>query len=234
MTNLKIGEDIVLDKNGAIQSYPVGTIIAVVSSTIPDGWLLCDGTTVNYSDYPKLGTHLGYSSGTFTLPALVYNATNNPTVRIPVSTISSEPTYPNVFGHSHVGTTTLGAMNSYGYFHIHNTNTLGSNADTHYHSHGVSGNTNTSSNAGGSEPGRAAGPNGPYASGPSGGTGHSHGGAGWSANTDAGGSYHSHTVNLHSSNLIHSHNHTVSGGNALSSTSSIYPLSVEVNFLIKH
>ena len=36
---------------------PIGTIIARMSSTAPQGFLLCDGTVYNISDYPDLATH---------------------------------------------------------------------------------------------------------------------------------------------------------------------------------
>lgn len=240
MENLKLGENYVLGKDGFTQSYPVGTIIITIDSNIPDGWLLCDGRSVNFNDYKKLGNHLGVSSGTFNLPALVVNSTSNPNPRIPVSTVSSEPSYPNVFGHSHNFVSGNISIGNYAYGHNHNVNTMGSNAETHYHSHGISGNSNSSNAYGGSSGGRAAGPNGPYASGNAGQTNHAHGGGYWASGTDGKGSYHSHTVNLHSGNLQHSHSHNISTGNFVSSEQpsstmqqSHYPKSKEVYFLIK-
>jgi hypothetical protein len=38
----------------AHRSVPPGTVIAFAGSTVPDGWLLCDGRPVNRSDYPEL------------------------------------------------------------------------------------------------------------------------------------------------------------------------------------
>jgi hypothetical protein len=58
MANLKIRSDKVLDKNGFIQNYPVGSIVIRANSTIDDGWLLCDGRPVNNNDYPELLNHL--------------------------------------------------------------------------------------------------------------------------------------------------------------------------------
>ena len=247
MSNFKIGSDFVLDQNGYTQSYPVGSVIISMSSTIPDGWLLCDGRPVSENDYPELysvlGSTYGYSSPNFNLPPLVVNATYNPYPRAAVSRKSTEPTYPTNFGHNHGVTMTGHSFAGHNYAHVHNTNALGSNADTHYHAHNASGNSSLSSNAGGSSPGRLAGPLGPYASGPSGGTGHSHGGAGWSAGTDAGGFYHAHYANFHSSNLTTNHSHNT---NITDSTFSVsdtpisspgtnqYPLSKQVYFLIKY
>ena len=41
-------------------SVPVGTIVAFLGhkNDIPDGWLLCDGSSFSESDYPKLKQHL--------------------------------------------------------------------------------------------------------------------------------------------------------------------------------
>ena len=42
-------------------SVPVGTIVAYLGhkNDIPDGWLLCDGSSFSESDYPRLKQHLG-------------------------------------------------------------------------------------------------------------------------------------------------------------------------------
>jgi len=251
MANLKLGSDAALDKNGFIQNYPVGTIVIRANSTIDDGWLLCDGRYVNTADYPELYSHLGTTYGalvgsTFRLPPLVYNATNNPQNRIPFSTIASEPAYPNVFYHDH--TIAVNATSFSGFNHAHNggyqhaSHGSSSNADNNSHAHNSSGNTNTSSSAGGSSSTRLAGPLGPYASGPGGGTGHTHGGAGWSGTSGAGSDNHAHTVNWHSYNLTHNHNHSTniaSVTHVVQPTPSgtpdpgLYPLSRQVYFLIK-
>lgn len=245
MENLKITSDEILDKDGNIQNYPIGAIISIVSSTIPDGWLLCDGTVHDISSYPALGAHLGGTYGgngttTFAVPSLVVNATNNPNPRIPFSTLSSEASVPNAYSHAHginASTTNFGAHN-YAHYHTAQASQT-SGAGYCDHAHGVSGNTNTSSNAGGSSGTRAAGPNGPYASGPGGGTGHSHGGAGWSGGTSGAGWYHFHYVNYHSGNLTQTHYHNAtlpsSTSNFVSNNllQSHYPLSKEVYFLIK-
>jgi microcystin-dependent protein len=250
MANLKIRSDAALDKNGFIQSYPVGTIIIRVNSTIDEGWLLCDGRYVNTADYPELDAHLGTAYGarvgsTFKLPPLVYSATNNPQNRIPFSTLTSEVAYPTNFFHTHTlltnATSFLGFNTS---SHSHTTNSKTSIAESPSHSHNAStGPITTTSSAGGSEPGRAAGPNGPYASGPSGGTAHTHAtGTAWSATASASIS-HSHTINFHNAtNLSQNHNHTTNIANVTHNispqelanpASAQYPPSIEVYFLIK-
>ena len=117
MANLKISADYALDKNGYVQSYPVGSVVMINSSTIPDGWLLCDGSPINTFTYQELhkaitNTYGGtaYSAGvtdqsgvatTFNLPPIVVNATYNPSGRFLTSTVSSEPSYPASFNHTH-------------------------------------------------------------------------------------------------------------------------------------
>jgi len=55
--------------------FPVGIILPFGSPTIPEGYLLCDGSTLNVVDYPELFAVIGYSFGgsgaTFTIPDLI-------------------------------------------------------------------------------------------------------------------------------------------------------------------
>jgi microcystin-dependent protein len=53
-----------LNVNGEI--IPVGTIVAIYGTNVQQGWLLCNGSTFNTSQYPQLFTYLGSS----TLPDL--------------------------------------------------------------------------------------------------------------------------------------------------------------------
>lgn len=46
-------------KNSTVQ---VGMILPFIGTTIPDGWLLCNGASFNTSDYPKLANILGSSN----------------------------------------------------------------------------------------------------------------------------------------------------------------------------
>lgn len=52
--------------NKGVGTVPIGIIVAFYGATIPDGWLLCDGTAFNNTIYPGLHTFLG----TTTLPDL--------------------------------------------------------------------------------------------------------------------------------------------------------------------
>jgi microcystin-dependent protein len=54
----------------AEKNAPVGTVSMFAGAAAPTGWLLCQGQTVNYADYPLLAAVFGVSGGTFTLPDL--------------------------------------------------------------------------------------------------------------------------------------------------------------------
>jgi microcystin-dependent protein len=62
----------VKDKSGYLA--PVGTITMFAGSTAPEGWLLCDGSSVSAATYPDLfsiiGTTYGGNSSNFALPNL--------------------------------------------------------------------------------------------------------------------------------------------------------------------
>ena len=52
---------------------PVGTVFSFAGTTAPEGWIMCDGRSLNRNDYPELFAVLGYSHGgnltsTFNLP----------------------------------------------------------------------------------------------------------------------------------------------------------------------
>ena len=59
-----------------VQAAPTGTIVAFAGDTVPDGWLLCDGTDINRATYSGLFTAIGIIWGagdlasTFNLPDL--------------------------------------------------------------------------------------------------------------------------------------------------------------------
>jgi microcystin-dependent protein len=65
MANLKIKENASTDLSNIVNYVP-GDIVCINSSTVPDGWLSCDGQTIDASDYPDLYSAL----------SAYYNATN--------------------------------------------------------------------------------------------------------------------------------------------------------------
>ena len=52
----------------ALDSMPIGMMVDFVGTDIPNGWLICDGRTLDEETYPELYDALGGSGGTFTLP----------------------------------------------------------------------------------------------------------------------------------------------------------------------
>jgi len=57
--------------------FPVGMIFPFGSTSVPDGYLLCDGASKSTEDYPELFAVIGYEYGgsgsTFNLPNIVNN-----------------------------------------------------------------------------------------------------------------------------------------------------------------
>lgn len=264
MADFKVSEDYIVDKNGFTQSYPVGSVVITMSSTIPDGWLLCDGSPVNTFTYQELhkaitDTYGGtaYSAGTtdqsgvsttFNLPPLVVNATYNPTGRYAVSRVSSEPEYPD-FDHNHYfykNNATNYTVSNYSATHNHAGMNLTSNSSNITHNHanmgGGSGLNNVTATSAASSRQSSANNSVQYHNTPS----HDHGGAFTATltmNTSAS-VLHAHSVQVHSADNI-THSHTANqntavffSGNAYqgveSGTSGQIPLSKEVYFIIKY
>lgn len=239
MADLKV-DGLVVDKSGFIQSYPVGTIIMRANTTIPDGWLLCDGRPVAQADYPALYAHLGSTYGAtapnFNLPPLVVNATHNPLARIPVGTISSEPTYPASFGHNH-GTTTFNFpanVASGNFSHSHASNTYATNGDTtQTHNHNTAGGTyinlvtNNTTNLRASSTATTQYLN----------QTHDHSPVATNyglGDNNAVSNAHVHSITIHGTeNSSHTHGITYSGNTTTDASTAYYPVSVQLYFLIK-
>lgn len=56
----------------SLQSVPAGMIMAYAGVNVPDGWLMCDGTSYRKGDYPALAAALGATGtgGEFMVPDL--------------------------------------------------------------------------------------------------------------------------------------------------------------------
>ena len=103
MANFKLLEDISIPNKGIINYVP-GDIVMINSSTIPDGWLSCDGQSVSVSNYPELYSAIGVYYGStgspvtsFTIPDLNnQTSTFNKYIVGTVGNASSwtAPTYP--------------------------------------------------------------------------------------------------------------------------------------------
>lgn len=76
---LKVGKSGVLDVGPL---FPAGKVEAYAGSTIPDGYLLCDGSAVSRTTYSRLFSAIGTTHGagdgstTFNVPDIPPLATN--------------------------------------------------------------------------------------------------------------------------------------------------------------
>jgi len=103
MANFKLLEDMSLPNKGTINYVP-GDIVMINSSTVPDGWLSCDGQSVSVSDYSELYSAIGTYYGSvgspvtsFTVPDLNnQTSTFNKYITGTVGNASTwtAPTYP--------------------------------------------------------------------------------------------------------------------------------------------
>ena len=88
--------------------FPVGTILNWTTTTIPKGWLLCDGTGYAIATYPELfaaiGTNFG-SSGGFQVPnfssRVPYGATSSIGSTDGVATVTLTGAQTGFKNHSH-------------------------------------------------------------------------------------------------------------------------------------
>jgi microcystin-dependent protein len=238
MANFKLSADNIVDKNDKIQNFPIGSIVPFFGTTIPDGWLLCNGqplsTTGEYKDlYNVVGTTYGSGSGTFLLPNMnnQYPASSN---------IDNLTNYPTT--HSHSGNLSHDAtLTAHTITHNHGGGTVGIDAGSASHNHDANANSvnggvtpaaNTNSVAN-----RAINP-GPANNSPQ---------AAWVSHTHNAGTG---TTNVGNDAYNHNHNvmniaasfvteasapaHTVSGNTFSFSNASFSPVGVMAYFIIKY
>jgi len=71
----------------------IGWIVPIVTETLPDGWLACDGATYDAADYPELFAVISsvYKSGsTFTVPDLSFRTIIGANVDHPINEAGGE------------------------------------------------------------------------------------------------------------------------------------------------
>lgn len=200
--------------SAALRVFPPGAMVYYsgawkdnggTSAPVPYGWLRCDGSVKNQSDYPALYAAIGSffntggeAGGTFRLPNVastrrfIYGAANN---TLPATVVTGGNDY-----HQHTWTNNItGATDDSGY-HGHNVNAIytgGGNAGGYHNSY------NQGANSGGSNSNFTAG-NGNAGGGGSI-QGHTHYYVGY---IDAADHYHNHNHNgtnaVYSGNLAHS------------------------------
>ena len=100
---------------------PPGSITSYAGNTVPSGWLLCDGSTLNKNDYPELFSAIGYIYGgsgeSFMIPSLVGRMSLGKSESHPMAETGGSETVTlttaQIPGHSHNGTTNSGGS------HVH-------------------------------------------------------------------------------------------------------------------
>ena len=223
MENFKVSEKYVIDKNNSAMSYPVGSIVSITFSSVPEGWLLCDGQELSYLDYPELGSLFGVSSGVFNIPDL-----NN---KMLSTTLSSETSIPSTHNHSLTAinpTISSHTVNA----HTHNSGASHSAGVMASHSHSVSNSAghglgNNNSNVSNRRTGNTT-----FIAG----TTHNHNSAIYNAGSNSNGENNSHTHGNKSVPVNASYAHTHTPSSSISSVdvaSSPFPLSRMVYYIIK-
>ena len=129
-------------------AFPVGTVIAYASTTIPEGWLLCNGGSFSSTNYPELAsilesTYQASSGTTYYLPNMINHFASSYTNNNSAS-IKSNSNFTNTHSHSVTGTGTQTTSNS-DLSHTHFSN-LSVTSASETHSHSV--NTNRATAAG--------------------------------------------------------------------------------------
>jgi microcystin-dependent protein len=89
--------------------FPVGTILNWTTTTVPKGWLLCDGTGYAIATYPELyaaiSTNFGSSGGLFYVPNFSsrtpYGTSTSPFGYTGAATVTLTGGQTGIKGHSH-------------------------------------------------------------------------------------------------------------------------------------
>jgi len=241
MSNFKVSEDVVLDKNGHMQNFPTGSIIPFFTTSIPNGWILCNGSSLaTTGTYENLFNIIGYtyggSGGSFNIPSMnnLYPSSSNAN--------NSTATYPSNHQHNTSANASVSSHGSISHSHTGNIYTYVTGSASHNHNTPISGvNTN-----GGVTPGSNANSvanrainSGPAANSPQ---------AGWVGHTHNAGSG---AVNLANSAFNHNHwstapsygmsfsagtvgNHTIAAFNGNHTAGGVTPLASKAYFIIKY
>jgi hypothetical protein len=160
MENFKVKSGV--DVDGSFDSYvPVGAVIPIMFTTLPEGWLKCDGSSFSSNTYPALaqvlGNRYGTSSGTtYYLPNLndrypyIVTGTANATTGSKLTNTSSNNTSSVGLDHGHnTGNTGENHQHNWGNYHNKsgpsnlsmNSGPINASGQGHFHGVNVSGAT---------------------------------------------------------------------------------------------
>ena len=164
VNQINVSDDVYVNNN---IYTPVGSIITYAGTTSPGGWLLCDGSEVSKTSYPRLFSVIGTTYGTpgdgdsskFVLPNLADRVPVGKSGAAAVGGLGGNSSItlsiPQLPAHTHTGSTALNGSHSHS----------GSISNSGTHNHGIydPGHVHTQwttnddfNNSGGSPPGFAA------------------------------------------------------------------------------
>lgn len=225
MANLGIAEGLSIDSISGF-SYSPGDIIMLNSTSTPDGFLPCDGSTITSTQYPSLFSILGTYYDTGSLVCKLPNL-NQASWVFPCGTVANDASYGGSSSHAHTTATTVVTSDPY---------------TTAAHNHTFAANTNdTSENHGHSaDPGVAPNVSSTLANRSNGsgqGTnlaiyGHTHS-WGSAGNLDAANHTHSHTLSFNVSSPDSNHTHATNISSNTNSTTYVPDNVISMRYYIK-
>ena len=146
MANLQIAEGLDIDNNSGF-SYSPGDIIIVRSGGVfPNGFLLCDGSTITQNQYPSLFSVLGTYYDPAGLVCKLPNLTSQADWTFPCSTVGNEAAYGgSSLSHTHnTVNSTVTAANYETSAHNHTSDNNSNNSDSYHGHNGYFSNVNLS------------------------------------------------------------------------------------------
>ena len=242
MAQIKIAEN-VNSKNQIIGSVPIGTIVPTIISTVPTGWLECDGSEVaigsSGSTYYALSQQLGTTYGALTNGSGAAGSTHFRLPNLKSSYLIAKVSTDNINSggsnnHQHLVTAAATSSNG-GNTHYHNIGQTNYGGENWIHAHYGASNVG----ANGTNPPNAN-KTGTGGTGQAGGAAHTH-----STHADGVeymnynvGNYHDiASLGISSSGAsTHSHTSSAAGSNSISAnsaTTTSFPQSYVVRYLIK-
>jgi microcystin-dependent protein len=223
MSSFKIKDNVQISTSKNPFFLP-GAIISSIVSTVPSGWLNCNGQEVLITQYQSLYTSIGtsYNLGTETVG---YFRLPNISSRYLIQKTSGSGTYGSSSAHLHSTSANYGLANTT-VDHGHPTNNyVNNNAINHAPAGGGSGGGTDNNPLNANKTG--------FSSGGASGAGHYHAVNSGGNSSNPTGNDHGHGMNTGIGNASQAHSHTGSFTAVNSTSTSIIPPSFVVNYFIK-